>query len=89
MHLHGSLKNDQIDFCKKETLSSEREVQKHVPEDRHQCSCCAEYEVSSKKQIGLCFRIRTGKTKFLQCRADVMDTVGIDYLFDGIKHRQP
>ena len=51
MNLHGTLKNNQGDFCKKETLISERAGQKNFPEKGHQCPCYAEHEVNIKKLI--------------------------------------
>ena len=46
--------------------------------------------MNGKKKIGLCCRNGDGKTTFMQSSADVMDNpMGIDYLFDGRKDREP
>ena len=87
-HLHGTLKKNQGDFCKKESSSTEREWQMQILEDGNQCSCYAEYEVNEKKHIGLYCRNGTGKTEYLYSSTDAMDNpMGVDHVFYGRNDR--
>ena len=70
IHLHGTLKNNQGDFCNNETSSSEKADQKPVPEDGCQCAYHVEHEVSGKKTLESV--IETALKKQHSCRLALM-----------------